>query len=97
MHLFDFEQSPLQGMALRRVEPRTMLWTYCHPYDFDPAQPFARADGLGLAMSFLLWRNRRSMYQKVQKLLSYGTAPSFADRLRSGEFKDIASATKLAP
>ncbi len=87
--------SPMQGMILRRIDRKSVLWTYCHPYDFDPGQAYVRADGLGFAMSFLLWRNRGGTFRKMKKLLGYGTAPAFATRVKSGEFENSIAAENL--
>ena len=80
--------SPMQGMVLRRIDRKSVLWTYCHPYDFDPGQVYVRADDLGFVMSFLLWRNRGGTFRKMKKLLGNGTAPAFVTRVKSGEFEN---------
>jgi peptidoglycan-N-acetylglucosamine deacetylase len=42
-----------------RADPESCLWTYCHPYDFDFAEPFTRIEGMALWASIVLWANRR--------------------------------------
>ena len=74
---------------------KSVLWTYCHPYDFDPGQVYVRADGLGFVMSFLLWRNRGGTFRKMKKLLGNGTAPAFVTRVKSGEFENSIIAENL--
>ncbi len=76
----------MQEFILKRIDPSAVLWTYCHPYDFDPEQPFTIPDDLNLPMSFLLWANRRGTFRKMRKLLNFGTAPNFESRIRCGEF-----------
>lgn len=66
--------------GLRQALPEEALWTYCHPYDFDPAEPFRRRPGLGLAKSRLLWVNRAQMYERIAHLLAGGAAPPLAER-----------------
>ena len=76
------------GLA-HRIDRKSVLWTYCHPYDFDPGQVYVRwADGLGFVMSFLLWRNRGGTFRKMKKLLGNGTAFAFVTRVKSGEFEN---------
>lgn len=65
----------------RRSQPAEILWTYCHPYDFDADEPFRRRPGLGLAKSRLLWLNRRGMYGRIARLLESGAAPPLAERV----------------
>lgn len=65
----------------RRALPDEALWTYCHPYDFDPEEPFVRRPGLGLAKSRLLWLNRSRMYDRIARLLARGAAGPLAERV----------------
>jgi len=67
--------------GLRRSLPGELLWTYCHPYDFDPDEPFSRRPGLSRAKSRLLWLNRRRMYARTARLLALGAAPPLAERV----------------
>ncbi len=69
--------------GLRHADAGEALWTYCHPYDFDPDEPFTRRPGLGLAKSRLLWLNRRHMYDRIARLLAKGVAPPLAERISS--------------
>ena len=57
-----------------------ILWTYCHPYDFDPEEPFAPRPGLGHLKSRLLWVNRRHMYARIGRLLDLGAASPLIER-----------------
>jgi polysaccharide deacetylase family protein (PEP-CTERM system associated) len=66
------------GLAHAAVDE--VLWTYCHPYDFDPHEPFRRRPGLGAAKSRLMWVNRRDMFRRVDRLLAPGAAPPLAVR-----------------
>lgn len=67
--------------GLRQAQPDEALWTYCHPYDFDPDEPFSRRPGLGLAKSRLLWMNRSRMYERTAQLLTRGAAPPLGKRV----------------
>ena len=79
------------GMYLRYLPPwryrwlRAELagqidWTYCHPYDIDTEEPFARLPGCGWLSSLLLWSNRRVTLRRWERLAEH-PAPPFAARL----------------
>ena len=65
-------------------------WTYCHPYDVDPDEPFFRIRGASWWVSVLLWWNRRATLGKLQTLFA-DTNPGpasrpFAEQLANGDF-----------
>jgi polysaccharide deacetylase family protein (PEP-CTERM system associated) len=57
------------------------LWVYCHPYDFDPDEPFWQSPELGRIGNRLLWFNRRHMFAKIDALLAHGAAPPLGERV----------------
>ena len=57
------------GTAWRRAHPDEMLWAYCHPYDFDPGEPFQKRPDLGPWKSRLQWINRTRMFDRVDRLV----------------------------
>jgi polysaccharide deacetylase family protein (PEP-CTERM system associated) len=57
------------------------LWVYCHPYDFDPAEPYWVVPEAGRLGSRLLWYNRRRMYTKVDATLRGRAAPPLGERV----------------
>ena len=61
------------------------LWLYCHPYDFDPDEPYWVVPGLGHLGSRLLWYNRRSMFSKVDAALRGRVAPPLGERVAALE------------
>ena len=66
-----------QGARERGGEPA--LWTYCHPYDIDTGEPFARLPGLSLASSVALWANRGATLRRW-RTLAQNPAPPLAER-----------------
>jgi len=56
------------------------LWTYCHPYDFDPAEPRWVDPSVGRLGSPLLWYGRRRAWPKLTQVLA-DAAPPLRDRL----------------
>ena len=69
--------------GLAHAHPDELLWAYCHPYDFDPGEPFQKRPDLGPWKSRLQWINRRRMYERVERLLERGTAPPLCERVES--------------
>jgi hypothetical protein len=58
-----------------------MLWIYCHPYDFDPDEPFWVVPEVGKLGSRLLWYNRRRTFAKVDALLRGRAGPPLRERI----------------
>jgi polysaccharide deacetylase family protein (PEP-CTERM system associated) len=71
---------------LRDLSSGKALWTYCHPYDFDAEEPFARIRDTALWASILLWFNRRGSFAKMRALLAQDVAPPFAEQIAAGRF-----------
>jgi len=57
-----------------------LLWVYCHPYDFDPDEPFWVVPEVGPYGSRLLWYNRRNMLAKLGRVLAGRTGAPLAER-----------------
>jgi len=67
--------------ALRAVFDRDQaLWTYSHPYDFDPDEPRWTDPSVGRLGSPLLWYGRRRAWAKLARLLR-DAAPPLGERL----------------
>jgi len=80
-----------QGIIARLTDrsPGKALWTYCHPYDFDTEEPFARLRDTPLWASILLWLHRRGSFAKMRALLQQGVAPPFAEQIAAGKFAHV--------
>jgi peptidoglycan-N-acetylglucosamine deacetylase len=74
---------------LRRQDSRTALWTYCHPYDFDPKEKFVVMREATALVSFVLWLNRGNTFRKVEKILAQGVGRPFRDYLRDGAYNSL--------
>jgi peptidoglycan-N-acetylglucosamine deacetylase len=73
---------PAVRYGLAHAHPDEMLWAYCHPYDFDPGEPFQKRPDLGPWKSRLQWINRRHMFDRVDRLFAINApAPPLAERL----------------
>lgn len=53
---------------LLAADGRACRWIYCHPYDFDYAEPYVHMPGTGIATSLLLWFQRENTLTKVLAL-----------------------------
>jgi polysaccharide deacetylase family protein (PEP-CTERM system associated) len=66
--------------GLSHAHPDEVLWAYCHPYDFDPGEPFQKRPDLGPWKSRLQWINRKRMFNRLDRLLTQGAAPPLHER-----------------
>ena len=74
---------PMVALARRVYGGGPAPLTYCHPYDFDPDEPYFVVPGTGRVLSRLLWVGRKGMYRKVEKLLADGVGPPLRERLHT--------------
>jgi len=75
--------------CIARAPADAALWTYFHPYDFDPGEAFFRMKGAGWITSALLWCNRRRTEGKLEALFGpdgYEAMPPFAEQIGAGIF-----------
>jgi len=82
---------------LRRQNTKTGLWTYCHPYDFDPGDKFVVMREATTLVSFLLWLNRSSTFRKVARILDQGAGRPFRDHLKDGAYNSLAAFDPSSP
>lgn len=67
----------------RRLTPGGEVpWTYTHPYDFDPGEPYWPVPDAG-RMARLLWVGRRRMFAKVGRVLARGAGPPLGERVET--------------
>jgi polysaccharide deacetylase family protein (PEP-CTERM system associated) len=72
---------PLVQSGVKRAQADEVLWTYCHPYDFDPDEPFSKRPELSATVSRVQWVNRRRMFDRVARLFrDHGAAPPLGER-----------------
>ena len=68
--------------GLARAHGDEVLWAYCHPYDFDPGEPFQKRPDLGPWKSRLQWINRRRMFDRLDRLIAHaGAAAPLGERV----------------
>jgi polysaccharide deacetylase family protein (PEP-CTERM system associated) len=76
---------PAVRLGLARSRPDEILWLYCHPYDFDPDEPFVPRGDVGRFGNRLLWVNRSGMAARVARVLAGRAGAPLAIRAQSVE------------
>ena len=66
----------VQRYGMRRTAPEAVLWTYCHPWEFDADEKFYVFDDGGWVASRVGWLNRRNMMKRVERVLDGPVGPS---------------------
>ena len=70
-------------LGLARSQANELLWVYCHPYDFDPEEPFVPRGDVGRFGNRLLWLNRAGMAARVARVLTGRAGEPLAVRARA--------------
>ena len=60
-----------------------MLWTYCHPWEFDPDEAYHPHEHIGTLASRVAWLRRSRMERRFRRLLGEPVGPPLADRVQS--------------
>lgn len=72
----------LSARLLGRLEPGAVAWSYVHPYDLDPEEPFFVLPWAGWLTSRILHMRRRATLPRLERLLAVGgAAPPLGERL----------------
>jgi polysaccharide deacetylase family protein (PEP-CTERM system associated) len=68
---------------LANLGPDALAWSYVHPYDLDPEEPFFVLPHAGWLTSRILHTRRGATLPRIERILaaSGGAAPPLADRL----------------
>ena len=61
-----------------RAPADAVLWSYCHPWEFDPDEKFYVFEHGGLIASLVGWTNRKRMMGRVERVFADGAAPGLA-------------------
>lgn len=69
----------LRRMGRARTSPDTVLWAYCHPWEFDPDEPFYVFEDGGWLASRVGWFNRRGMLARLESELAPVPGPPLGE------------------
>lgn len=67
--------SMVRRRGVRLAPEGSVLWTYCHPWEFDPDEPFYVYEHGGWLVSRIGWINRGGMLRRVVASLRDGAGP----------------------
>jgi peptidoglycan-N-acetylglucosamine deacetylase len=67
--------------GIERSPDEQVLWTYCHPWEFDPDEAFYRYDHIGWLASRIGWLNRGRMASRMARVLHGPVGPPLAERV----------------
>lgn len=73
-------------LGLRYAQPDEILWTYCHPWEFDPEEPRYRLDHVGRLTSRAAWVGRRRTFERIADVLSNGLGAPLGERVADLDF-----------
>ena len=75
--------SRVRRRGIASTDPAVVLWTYCHPWEFDPDEPFYVFEDGGWVASRIGWLNRRNMLRRVESVLLPAPGPRLGDVVAS--------------
>lgn len=87
--------TPLIARLLARTDPEVAAWSYVHPYDLDPDEPFFVLPHAGWLTSRILHLRRGATVARLERLLELGggSGPPLAERaqrLRNADLPVVA-------
>lgn len=67
--------SVVRRRGVNSADPSSVLWTYCHPWEFDPDEQFYVYEHGGWLVSRIGWINRGGMLARVERSLRAASGP----------------------
>lgn len=73
--------APVVRTFQRMTADEQLQWSYCHPYEFDPAEPRWTDPSVGKAGSWMLWYGRRHTWRNLERVSRRGIGLTLAERI----------------
>lgn len=66
---------PVARRLLRRLDASTVCWSYSHPYDLDPEEPFFVMPHAGWLTSRILYTRRGATLERLDRMITSAGGP----------------------
>ena len=76
---FRLFPSIIRKMRVRRSSYGEVLWTYCHPWEFDPDEKYYQLENVGRSTSRIAWIGRKGMENKMRDFLKDASSQTLGD------------------
>ena len=76
---FRLFPSIIRKMGVRRSSYGEVLWTYCHPWEFDPDEKYYQLENVGRSTSRIAWIGRKGMENKMRDFLKDASSQTLGD------------------
>ena len=76
---FRLFPSIIRKMGVRRSSYGEVLWTYCHPWEFDPDEKYYQLENAGRSTSRIAWIGRKGMENKMRDFLKDASSQTLGD------------------
>ena len=76
---FRLFPSVIRKIGIRKSSNKEVLWTYCHPWEFDPEEKYYQLENVGRATSRIAWIGRKGMENKMRDFLKETSSQSLGE------------------
>ena len=76
---FRLLPSIIRKIGIRKSSNKEVLWTYCHPWEFDPEEKYYQLEDVGRVTSRIAWIGRKGMENKMRNFLEETSSQSLGD------------------
>ena len=76
---FRLFPSVVRKMGVRRSSTEEALWTYCHPWEFDPEEKYYQLENVGRVTSRIAWIGRKGMENKMRDFLKEASSQTLGE------------------
>ena len=76
---FRLFPSVIRKIGVRQSSNKEVLWTYCHPWEFDPEEKYYQLENVGRLTSRIAWIGRKGMENKMRDFLKGASSQSLGD------------------